>query len=126
MKQIWIVDDDEEMGQAIGLMSKLLDSEATLFLSARSAVQTLLMGKQPDLMIIDIDLPEISGLDLTEFLRRRPEWREMPIVILSSEAADTMVEKALRYGGDAYLVKPVSLEELNEAFATAYSKHKIG
>jgi CheY-like chemotaxis protein len=126
MKQFWIVDDDEEMGRAIGLMLKLLDGEATLFLNARAAVQTLLTGKRPDLMIVDINLPEISGLDLTEFLRRRPEWREMPIVILSSEAADSMVEYALRQGGDAYLVKPVTLEELETAIQTAFSKYKIG
>ncbi|MGE5378505.1 MAG: response regulator [Bacteroidota bacterium] len=126
MRQFWIVDDDEKMGRAIGRMLKLLDGEATLFLSARAAVQTLLTGRRPDLMIVEINLPEISGLDLTEFLRRRPEWRRMPIVILSSEAANGMVEKALRQGGDAYLVKPATLEELEKAIQTAFSKHKIG
>ena len=126
MKQIWVVDDDEEMGRAVGLMLKLLDCETTLFLSARSAVQSLLMGKSPDLMIVDINLPEVSGLDLTEFLRRRTEWKDMPIVMLSSEAADTMVDKALRYGADSYVTKPVTLEELEEAMQNAFSKHKIG
>ena len=125
MKQIWIVDDDEEMGRAIGLMLKLLDCEATLFLSARSAVQSLLMGKKPHLMIVDVNMPEVSGLDLTEFLRRRQEWRDMPIVMLSSEAADTMVDKALHYGADTYVTKPVTLEELEEAMDGAFSKHKI-
>ena len=40
MRQIWIIDDDEEMGRAIGLMLKLLDCEATLFFSARTASAT--------------------------------------------------------------------------------------
>jgi len=126
MKQIWVVDDDEEMGRAVGLMLKLLDCEATLFLSARSTVQTLLTGKKPDLMIVDINMPEVSGLDLVEFLRRRAEWKNMPIVILSSEAADTMVDKALRYGADSYITKPVTLEELEASLDEAFSKHKIG
>ena len=125
MKQIWIVDDDEEMGRAIGLMLKLLDNETTLFLSARSAVQALLTGKKPHLMIVDINMPEVSGLDLIEFLRRRPEWKDLPIVMLSSEAADTMVDKALRYGADAYITKPVTLEELEKAMETAFSRHMI-
>src|SRR5512147_2130637 len=98
MRHVWVIDDDEEMGRAIGLMLKLLDCETTLFLSARPAVQSLLTGKRPHLMIVDINMPEVSGLDLVEFLRRRPEWREMPIVMLSSETADTMVDKALHYG----------------------------
>lgn len=126
MKQVWIIDDDEEMGRAIGLMLKLLDCDTTLFLSARSAVQTLLTGKYPHLMIVDINMPEVSGLDLVEFLRRRPEWKDMPIVMLSSEAADTMVDKALRYGADSYVTKPVTLEELENAMQDAFSKHKIG
>lgn len=123
MKQIWVIDDDEEMGRALGLMLKLLDCETTLFFSARSAVQVLLTGKKPNLMIADINMPEVSGLDLIEFLRRRPEWKDMPIVVISSETADTMVDKALRYGADSYLTKPVTLEELEKAMNDAFSKH---
>jgi CheY-like chemotaxis protein len=126
MRQIWVIDDDEEMGRAIGLMLKLLNCETTLFLSARSAVQSLLTGKQPHLMVVDINMPEISGLDLIEFLRRRPEWKEMPVVMLSSEAADTMIDKALRRGADTYVTKPVTLEELEKAMEDAFAKHAIG
>lgn len=123
MKQIWVIDDDEEMGRAVGLMLKLLDYTTTLFYNARSAVQSLLSGRTPDLMIVDINMPEVSGLDLIEFLRRRPEWRDMPIVMLSSEAADTMVDKALRMGADTYLMKPVTIEELEKAMVDAFSRH---
>lgn len=123
MRQIWVIDDDEEMGRAVGLMLKLLDCETTLFFSARSAVQVLLTGKKPDLMIMDINMPEVSGLDLIEFLRRRSEWKDMPIVMLSSEATDTMVDTALRYGADSYLTKPVTLEELEKAMNDAFAKH---
>jgi CheY-like chemotaxis protein len=126
MKEVWIIDDDEEMARAVGLMLKLLDSNATAFLNARSAVQTLLTGKKPDLMIVDINMPEVSGLDLIEFLRRRPEWEEMPIVMLSSEAADTMVEKAMSAGADGYMTKPVTLEELEKAMANAFARHNRG
>lgn len=125
MRQIWIIDDDEEMGRAIGLMLKLLDCEATLFFNARTAVQILLTGKRPELMIVDINMPEVSGLDLIEFLRRRPEWKEMPIIVLSSEAADTMVDKALRFGADTYLMKPATIEELEKAMKVALSKHTV-
>lgn len=126
MKQIWVVDDDEEMGRAVGLMLKLLDCETTLFLSARSAVQALLAGKRPQLMIIDINMPEVSGLDLTEFLRRRTEWKDLPIVMLSSEASDIMVDKALHYGADSYITKPITIDELEKALDEALSKHRIG
>lgn len=119
MRQVWIVDDDEEMSRAIGLMLKLLDCEVMAFHSARSTAQTLLTGRSPDLLFLDINMPEVSGLDLLEFLRRRREWKNLPIVMLSSEAADTMIEKALKLGADSYLIKPVTIEELGKAMATA-------
>ena len=123
MKQIWIVDDDDEMARAVGLMLKLLDCQATAFLNARSAVQTLLTGKRPDLMVVDVNMPEVSGLDLIEFLRRRPEWKDMPVIMLSSESADTTIDRALEVGADTYVRKPVTIEELERAMQDALSKH---
>jgi DNA-binding response OmpR family regulator len=123
MRQVWVVDDDEEMNHAIGLMLKVLDCEVISFRNARSAAQKLLTGKTPQLLILDINMPEISGLDLLEFLRRRPEWKELPIVVLSSESADSTMDKALQLGADAYLMKPATIEELEKAMETSIHKH---
>ncbi|HEX5807583.1 MAG TPA: response regulator [Anaerolineales bacterium] len=123
MRKIWIVDDDNDMNQAIGLMLKMLDCEVMAFRSARSTVQTLLTGKRPDLLILDINMPEVSGMDLLEFLRRRKEWKDLPIIMLSSEASDSTIDKAMRMGADAYVIKPVTIEELEKAIVTAMQKH---
>jgi DNA-binding response OmpR family regulator len=123
MRHVWIVDDDEEMSRAVGLMLNLLDCDTTSFLTVRSAVQSLLTGKMPDLIILDINLPEVSGLDMLEFLRRRPEWKNLPIVMLSSESGDSIVDKALELGADSYVMKPVTIEELEKAMATSFSNH---
>jgi CheY-like chemotaxis protein len=123
MRNIWIVDDDEEMSRAIGLMLKLLDCEVTPFFNVRSAAQNFASGKKPDLIILDLNMPEITGIDMIEFLRRRPDTKNLPIVMLSSEAADSVVDKALELGADSYVMKPVTIEELEKAMATAFYKH---
>jgi DNA-binding response OmpR family regulator len=123
MRQVWVVDDDEEMSHAIGLMLNVLDCEVISFHNARSAAQKLLSGKTPQLLILDINMPEITGLDFLEFLRRRTEWKELPIVILSSESADSMVDKALQLGADAYIMKPVTIQELEKAMESSIHKH---
>jgi DNA-binding response OmpR family regulator len=125
MKQIWIVDDDEEMCRAVSLMLKLLDYEAKSFFNARATAQSFLAGRSPDLLILDINLPEVSGLDLLEFLRRRKEWKSLPIIMLSSEATDVMVDRALEMGADAYVMKPVTIEELEKTMDTAFQKHSL-
>ena len=124
MKQIWIVDDDEEMSRAIGLMLKMLNCEIMTFQGARPAAQRLLTGKTPDLLLLDINMPEVSGLDMLEFLRRRKEWKALPIVMLSYEAADSMVDRALQMGADSYLKKPVTIEELEKAMTNAFQKRE--
>lgn len=123
MKKVWIIDDDEEMTRAIGLMLKMLDCEVLSFHNARSAAQALLAGKAPEILILDINMPEVSGLDLLEFLRRRSEWKDLPIVMLSSETGDSTVDRALQLGADAYATKPVAIEELEKAMTTALHRH---
>ena len=126
MKNIWIVDDDEEMARAIKLMLKLLDCNTTSFLGARPAAQSLLSGQQPDLLILDINMPEVSGLDMLEFVRRRGEWNDLPVIMLSTEAADVTVDRAMALGADGYVSKPVTIEELEKAMNTAFQKHQKG
>ncbi len=123
MKKIWIVDDDEEMAKAVSLMLKLLDCQSQHYLNARSAAQALLAGKRPDLIILDMNMPEVTGLMMLEFIRRRPEWKNLPIIMLSSEAADVQVDQAMNLGADGYATKPVSLDELETAIQTAFQKH---
>ena len=123
MRNIWTVDDDEEMTRAIGLMLKLLDCEVTIFHNVRSAAQYIASGRKPDLLLLDINMPEVTGLDMVEFLRRRPDTKDLPIVMLSSEAADTMVDRAMELGADSYVMKPVTIDELEKAMATAFYKH---
>lgn len=123
MRDIWVVDDDEEMSYAVGLMLKLLEYNVTTFHNVRSAAQNIVGGKKPELLILDINMPEVSGLDMVEFLRRRAETKDLPIVMLSSEATDLIVDQALQLGADAYVMKPVTVEELEKAMATAFGKH---
>jgi two-component system, chemotaxis family, chemotaxis protein CheY len=124
MKTVWIVDDDQEMTHAISMMLELLGCQVTGFLSARNAAQSLLTGVRPDVLFLDINMPEVSGLDFLEFLRRRPEWMDLPIVMLSTEAADVTVDQALELGADGYVMKPMTLEELDKVVETAFQKYQ--
>lgn len=123
MKKIWIVDDDEEMARAVTLMLKLLKCETRHFLTARQAAKAILGGQHPDMLILDVNMPEVNGVMMLEFVRQRPEVKDLPVIMLSSEAADLQVDIAMNKGADAYITKPVSLDELEEAMKSAFQKH---
>ena len=124
MKTLWYVDDDSEMIQAVKLMLRLLGYDTRPFIDARKAAKLLLAGEQPDVMILDINMPEVSGLDMLEFVRRRDRWKHIPIIMLSSEADDLHVDKAMELGADTYVFKPVTMEELEVALKTAEAKRR--
>ena len=124
MKKIWIVDDDEEMTRAVRLMLKMMNYETAAFFNARTAAQALMDKGRPDLLLLDINMPEVTGLDLLEFLRRREETKNIPIVMLSTESSDVMVDRANELGADSYVSKPVTIEELERALEIAFNKRK--
>jgi CheY-like chemotaxis protein len=119
---IWYVDDDGEMIRAVKLMLQLLGYETHSFSDARVAAKSLLDGERPDILMLDINMPGVTGIDLLEFVRQRDQWNDLPIIMLSSEAADIQVDTALDLGADAYVFKPVTLEELEEALETVKAK----
>ena len=122
MRAVWIVDDDDEMSHAVKLMLQLLDSTVEIFRDARSAAKRPLAGDRPDLIVLDINMPEVSGIDFLEFLRMRNDLKEIPVVMLSSETTDIQVDEAMRIGANAFVFKPVTLEELEEAMQIALPK----
>ncbi len=125
MKTIWIVDDDEEMLRAMDLMIKMLGFETRFFMHARPTAEALLAGGKPDIILLDINMPEVSGMDVLEFIRRNKKWDKVPIVMLSTEAADMTVDQAMNLGADGYVTKPVMIEELETALEKAMRKRKL-
>src|SRR5512136_2912464 len=119
MPLAWIVDDDDEMSNAVRLMLQLLEHKVEIYREARAAARALLTGRKPDFFILDINMPEVSGIDFLEFVRMRPELKGLPVVMLSSETTDIQVDEALRKGANAFVFKPVTLEELEAALKKA-------
>lgn len=107
------------MGYIIRLMLKTLGFEARSFLHPREAVQLMINGASPDLIILDMNMPGVTGIDVLEFIRSRERWDHISIVILSVESADEMVERAMNLGADGYVFKPMTMDELDEAIELA-------
>lgn len=119
MPLAWIVDDDDEMIRAIRLMLQMLDYSVEAYRDARTAARRLLAGARPDVIVLDINMPEVSGIDMLEFLRMRRELKHLPVVMLSSETTDIQVDQAMSLGANAFVFKPVTIDELEAALNKA-------
>jgi DNA-binding response OmpR family regulator len=123
MPLAWIVDDDEDMSHAVKLMLGMLDYRVESFREARSAARSLASGTAPDLLILDINMPEVSGIDMLEYIRRPGGRPSLPVIMLSSETTDVQVDEAMAKGADAFVFKPVTIEELEGAIRKAVAAH---
>jgi signal transduction histidine kinase/CheY-like chemotaxis protein len=73
---------------------------------------------EPDLILLDLHLPDINGADLLEQLRRDPRTRDIPVVILTADATQRQLDRLLAAGAHAYLTKPISVVELLQVIDT--------
>lgn len=74
----------------------------------------ILPREKVDLVITDINMPDINGLELVSFIKGNPNYRTTPLLIISTEGSDRDRAKGLSLGADAYLTKPFSPEELQQ------------
>jgi CheY-like chemotaxis protein len=124
MNQVWIVDDDEEIGIALRSMLRLLNYGQRFFSDARSSARALITDAAPDLILIDLNMPEVSGIELLDFIRSKPRLKDMPVVMISAETSPTAVENAHRHGADGYLFKPITLGEMQAGIDSALTRRK--
>ncbi len=122
MRQAWIIDDDDEMGHAVRLMLELLDFQVRTYREARPAAQVLLAGERPDLIVLDINMPEVTGMDFLEFLGMRAELKDLSVIMLSTEASDVRIDEAMKLGAKGFVSKPVTIEELETVIRKALSE----
>ena len=98
--------------------------EPLVITEAPSGVEALriLPRERFDLVITDLNMPGINGLEVVAFMRRLEAHRATPLLIITTEAAPRDRERALSLGADAYLAKPFDAEGLREAVRAALSR----
>lgn len=70
----------------------------------------------PNLVLLDISLPSLSGLEVLRAIRTTPEWQWIPVVVLSADTREETMAEATNLGATEYLTKPFSQERLMRAF----------
>ncbi|HOW57664.1 MAG TPA: response regulator [Smithellaceae bacterium] len=111
MTKILITDDEKDIVELISYnlgkegfsVSKAYDGEAAL---------RLVKTQKPDLLILDLMLPEMSGIDVCKALRNNPDTASLPIIMVTAKAEETDKIIGLEMGADDYITKPFSVKEL--------------
>jgi len=110
--RILYVEDNDDNVYMLKLRFELLDSFEMLVAENGETGCAMALSEQPDIIIMDLDMPVVDGWEATRRLKSNPATKAIPIIALSSHAMSGSREKALAAGCDEFDTKPVDFEQL--------------
>jgi two-component system alkaline phosphatase synthesis response regulator PhoP len=124
--RVLIVEDEHDIA---GLIKHTLerggDAEAQIVASGDAALAAVAAGP-PDLIILDLNLPVLSGLDVCRILRSRADAPHVPIIMLTARSSEDDRVAGLEHGADDYVTKPFSLRELSARVRAVLRRGRTG
>jgi DNA-binding response OmpR family regulator len=112
-KRVLVVDDEPNIVLSLEFLMRRAGFDVQVARSGGEALKAL-EGEPPDLMLLDVMMPEFDGYEVCERIRAKPEWRDTKIIMLTARGREAERERGLALGADAYVTKPFSTRELVE------------
>jgi two-component system chemotaxis response regulator CheY len=112
VKKVLIVDDSETIRQQV---ARALEQAGFTVIEAGDGVDGLEKVAEHEgisMAILDVNMPRLNGLDMLERLRQNPKTAKLPVLMLTTEAQESLIDRARKAGAKGWLIKPVKLEHL--------------
>lgn len=113
-KTVMVIEDEPDAADLFAEMMRLNGYRVLKTYSGAPAMD-LIAQERPDLIILDIMMPGVSGLDVLRYLRQQPDSAMTPVVVVSARATASAIAEGMAAGATVYLTKPVSYTDLKNA-----------
>ncbi|ADU62883.1 MAG: response regulator [Pseudodesulfovibrio sp.] len=111
-KHILIVDDSKTVRNLVAFIMKKEGFKVTTAEDGLDGLEKLYSAKEVDLIVSDVNMPRMDGLTFIKTVREQEAYRDIPIVVLSTEGQDKDIQTGLTVGANLYMVKPAQPEKL--------------
>ena len=111
--KILVAEDERDIRELIGFTLRFAGLDVTLTRNGEEAVEQAPRLK-PDLIMLDVRMPKMTGYDACRALKENPDTRNIPVVILSAKGQDGEIQEGKEAGADHYIVKPFAPDRLSE------------
>jgi CheY-like chemotaxis protein len=120
-KTVMIIEDEPDAAEMFAEMMRVNGYRVLKMFSSAPAIPMIAQEK-PDVILLDIMMPDISGLEVLRFIRREPELMSIPVVIVSAKSMPSDIRTGLDAGASVYLTKPVGFLDLKRAVEQVLQK----
>jgi DNA-binding response OmpR family regulator len=117
-KTVLIIEDEADAAELFAEMMRVSGFRVLKTFSSTPAI-SLITEAKPDLVILDIMMPDISGLDILREMRQDPALASVPVIVVSAKSLPADIKSGMQAGASTYLTKPVGFLELREAVERA-------
>lgn len=114
---VLVADDEPHIGRIIKMKLEQGPFEVTLAYDGREALEVLARDREIKLVLLDLMMPHLSGLDVLAAMRADERWRELPTIILTAAGQEQQHQRALQLGASEFLTKPFSPKKLYQRAA---------
>lgn len=114
-KKILCVDDSITVRQQVNLTLTKSGFEVIEGCDGADGIEKLMANPDVSLIISDVNMPNMGGLDMLEAIRQKPEFATLPVIMLTTEGTSVLIDRAKKAGAKGWLVKPFTPEQLVQA-----------
>jgi len=113
-KTVVVVEDEPDAAELFAEMMRVSGFRVLKTYSSTPAI-SLIAQEKPDVVILDIMMPDISGLEVLRFMRREEELMDTPVIVVSAKSMPSDIREGLEAGATLYLTKPVGYLDLKKS-----------
>ncbi|MFN8435948.1 MAG: response regulator [Anaerolineales bacterium] len=113
-KTVMIIEDEADAAELFSEMMRINGFRVIKMFSSAPAIP-IISQEKPDIILLDVMMPDISGLEVLRYIRREPELSSIPVIILSAKSMPGDIKIGLEAGASMYLTKPVGFQDLKNA-----------
>jgi DNA-binding response OmpR family regulator len=113
-KTVMIIEDEVDAADMFGEMMRVNNFRVLKSYSSKPAMP-LIAKERPDVVILDIMMPDISGMEILKYMHSEPTLADIPVIIVSAKGLPTDIKSGLDAGASVYLTKPVGFRDLKDA-----------
>ncbi|MCL4272439.1 MAG: response regulator [Anaerolineales bacterium] len=121
-KTVMIIEDETDAAELFAEMMRVNGFRVIKMFSSAPAIPIIVQEK-PDLILLDIMMPDISGLEVLRYMRRKPELAHIPVIVVSAKSMPSDIKNGIEAGASMYLTKPVGFQDLKQAVEKVINNH---
>lgn len=118
--KIVIIEDEPDTAEMYAEMMRISGYDVVKFFGGLPAIDRL-RDQDADAIVLDLMMPDLSGLEVLNYIQNQPDLAQLPVVIVSAKTLPEDIAKGLNAGAMAYLTKPVSFAEMRKVIEEAVS-----